>query len=191
MFSLTSAQFNSKWTRHWGIFLCRNKCFHLELVSWSAYLFIHVFGRNNGRRVSGDTCRCDRVDHVDQGCLTCVLGSLVFVSGGWDRRSLDPRRPSSQAFTCFGSFRFIAWCLRRPFVGECRWSQGIFCTCRAFELLLVFCSHYKKALCHTLSWCGDRQIPTRPTTGYTNTRQKFSLATTTHTGSDINMLTPN
>ena len=53
-------------------------------------------------------------------------GSLAFVFGGRDRHSLQLRRPSPQTFICFGAVGFIAWCLRRPFLKECRRIQGIF-----------------------------------------------------------------
>ena len=37
----------------------------------------------------------------------------------------------------FGRIRFIAWCLRHPFLGECQQAQGIFETGCILELRLV------------------------------------------------------
>ena len=45
MFSLTSAQLNSKWTWYWGSSPHRTKSFRLEPVTWS-HQFIYIFGGN-------------------------------------------------------------------------------------------------------------------------------------------------
>ena len=64
------------------------------------------------------------------GLLTNTAGPAPascrgFFSGVSDIRtgrliSSSLRGPSSHALTLLGAFRFIAWCLRRPSLGECR-----------------------------------------------------------------------
>ena len=53
------------------------------------------------------------------GCVTSL---------DWHTSSF--RRPSHQALTLLGGARFIAWCLRRPFLGECRRGPRHFWECR-------------------------------------------------------------
>ena len=63
---------------------------------------------------------------VSQGCLICVLGEPSICI-----RWLRPTHPWLQeanppAFHLLCRVRFIAWCLRHPFLEECWQRQGIF-----------------------------------------------------------------
>ena len=94
---------------------------------------------------------------------------MVHGSGGHARRLgwwlLGLRGLSHQVFTSFGRTKFIARCLRCPSWGilaEPRTSgtagHALFGPCPAPTL--------KKAFCHTSSWRGNEQIPSRPSSGF-------------------------
>ena len=46
-------------------------------------------------------------------------------------RSLWPQGSIPQALTLIGRVRLIAWCMRRPSLGECQRGPGYFSKCRA------------------------------------------------------------
>ena len=82
-------------------------------------------GRDPTRQIwLGVSCLWWRL--LGQGWLTRVLGNPVFTSCGryW-------HTPRSQALTLLGGARFIAWCLRCPFLGECWLGLRYFGECRA------------------------------------------------------------
>ena len=59
-----------------------------------------------------------------------------------------------QALTLLGGVRFIAWCLRRPFLGECQRGPRHFWECRVRLVYGPARTNLKKALCHTCSFGG-------------------------------------
>ena len=65
-----------------------------------------------------------------------------------------------QAFSYLGRVGFIAWRLSHPILREMPAEPRYLYTYQAFELRLESGSDYKKSVRHTLSWQGDRQIPT-------------------------------
>ena len=94
--------------------------------------------------------------------LTVSSGSGYSVEAAWHgcwgrRSSSSVREPSLQALTLLGRARFMARCLRRLFLGECRqgsrhfWSRQ---ACLGYGSLTG--PTFKKALCHTCSLFGAR-----------------------------------
>ena len=66
------------------------------------------------------------------------------------RHTLSLRGPSPQVLTLLGGVRFIAWCLRLPFLGECRQGPKHFGECRTHLCYSPAPRNtLKKALCHT------------------------------------------
>ena len=82
-------------------------------------------------------------------------GGLAFASRSqvWHTSSL--KKPCPRALTHLGGVRFIAWRLRRPFLGKCRRGPRYFWECRAYMgYSLAPESTLNKALCHTCSFGG-------------------------------------
>ena len=72
----------------------------------------------------------------------------------WQTKSLGLRRPPHQALPLLGGAKFIACCLRHPFLGESRQGPRHFC---ARQMYLDYDARYgstkKSSLCHTRWFC--------------------------------------